>query len=292
MKFRNLAQAGVILASRGARLRAKTRSNGRSHDYSSKQAERRPSRTAAQAVLGGEDGSLTDEALLELLLSYAIVRRDVQPLAKSLLAKFGSLDAVLAAEPAALRKISGVKDTTVALLKLAQHFRNSPREDTSKQLPYQKVTPPSPPATKADEIATEKHERAGAISENAGQRRTVGERKLQVSNGYLLETAQLARLLGFIESQPEARKISSAELIEGSGLSARQVESLVSIGSALGLITPRTQLLTPFGELVVRHDVFLDAVTTLEFCHFLAAGMPAISSGLKCSTTCSPPSAR
>jgi hypothetical protein len=39
----------------------------------------------------------------------------------------------------------------------------------------------------------------------------------------------------------------------------------------LGLITPRTQLLTPFGELVVRHDVFLDAVTTLEFCHFLAA---------------------
>ena len=225
-----------------------------------------------QRFLEAQDGSLTDEGVLELLLSYAIVRRDVQPLAKSLLAKFGCLDAVLAAEPAALRKISGIKDTTVALLKLAQHFRNSPREETSKQLPSEKVTTSSPPAApEVGEIAREKQERVGAISENAGERRTVGERKLQVSNGYLLETAQLARLLGFIESKPEARKISSAELIEGSGLSARQVESLVSIGSALGLITPRSQLLTSFGELVVRHDIFLDAVTTLEFCHFLAA---------------------
>jgi hypothetical protein len=44
------------------------------------------------------------------------------------------------------------------------------------------------------------------------------------------------------------------------------------MSSALGLITPRTQLLTPFGRLVTRHDLFLDAPTTLEFCHFLAAG--------------------
>lgn len=226
-----------------------------------------------QRFLQGQDGSLTDEGLLELLLSYAIVRRDVQPLAKSLLAKFGSLDAVLAAEAAALGKISGIKDTTVALLKLAQHLRNSTSDEPSKQLRSSTVTPPYPPAAaNADDLAPETPPRVDATAQTATERRTVGERKLQVSNGYLLEAAQLARLLGFIEGKRDARKISSAELVEGSGLSARQVESLVSIGSALGLITPRTQLLTPFGKLVVRHDVFLDAITTLEFCHFLAAG--------------------
>ena len=102
--------------------------------------------------------------------------------------------------------------------------------------------------------------------------RANAERKLQVSNGYSLDAAQLARLLSFIQSRADARKITSAELIEGSGLSARQVENLVSMGTALGLVTPRTQLLAPFGKLVAKHDLFLDSITTLEFCHFLAAG--------------------
>ena len=44
----------------------------------------------------GKD-SLSEESLLELLLTYAIPRKDVQPLAKSLLAEFGTLMAVLQA---------------------------------------------------------------------------------------------------------------------------------------------------------------------------------------------------
>jgi DNA repair protein RadC len=159
MKFRNF-QAG---SSRKPRREAPSKDevNGSLTTPASRAGHRERLR---QRFLEAQDGSLTDEALLELLLSYAIVRRDVQPLAKSLLAKFGSLDAVLVAEPAALHKISAIKDTTVELLKLAQHFRNSPHEDTSKQLPSQKVTPPSPRAAKADEIAREKHARAGAMS--------------------------------------------------------------------------------------------------------------------------------
>ena len=226
-----------------------------------------------QRFLGSEAGAHADEALLELLLSYAIVRRDVQPLAKSLLAKFGNLEAVLAADPATLRKTSGVKDATVALLKLAQHLCQTTRSDAPKQLAEPKATPPTaPPATETNAVAPEVQNVPAVAEDPAAEPRTVGERKLQVSNGYLLDAPQLARLLSFIESKPDARRITGAELIEGSGLSKRQVENLVSMGSALGLITPRTQLLTPFGRLVAKNDLFLDSAVTLEFCHFLAAG--------------------
>lgn len=221
-----------------------------------------------QRFLSGEASALSDEGLLELLLSYAIARQDVQPLAKSLLARFGSLNAVLAAEAAELQKVTGVKDATVALLKLAHHLR----QPTSGAIGAEKPAPqPKPPEVKLDApAATDKA--LATVAEAPAKTRAVVERKLQVSNGYLLEAAQLARLLTYIQSQPNARKITGAQLIEGSGLSKRQVENLVSMGTALGFIAPRIQLLTPFGKLVAQHDIFLDSATTLEYCHFLAAG--------------------
>jgi len=50
--------------------------------------------------------ALADYELLELLLFYSIPRRDVKPLAKQLIEKFGSFAAVLAAEPARLAEVS------------------------------------------------------------------------------------------------------------------------------------------------------------------------------------------
>jgi hypothetical protein len=221
-----------------------------------------------------EPEALTDEALLELLLSYSIPRRDVQPLAKHLLAHFGSLNAVLAAKPTELRKVRGIKDTSIALVKLVQHLRQlsfvqeieEPARGTDDRpavSPTIDTEAPTPDETVMDRVATAE-----------GKRRTVSDRKLQVSNGYLLETTQLARILAFVDSKTGARKITAAELVEGTGLSARQVENLVSMGSALGLIVPRTQLLTEFGHLVKNYDPYLGATHTLEFCHFLAAGQP------------------
>jgi DNA repair protein RadC len=55
--------------------------------------------------LAGDESALSDEALLELLLSYAIPRRDVRPLAQALVAHFGSIASVLAADPADLKRI-------------------------------------------------------------------------------------------------------------------------------------------------------------------------------------------
>lgn len=223
-----------------------------------------------ERFLAEEAGARTEDALLELLLSYAIPQRDVQPLAKSLLARFGSLDAVLAADASALSQVNGIKDTSVTLLKLAHHLRATGHGCAAEESSPLKPSPVPDPAvpTSVDPPPPS----APANPDTASVTRGATERKLQVSNGYNLDAAQLARLLHFIQDNPQARKITGAQLIEGSGLSKRQVENLVSIGTALGLITPRTQLLTPFGQLVVRHDIFLDHITTLEFCHFLAAG--------------------
>jgi len=59
-----------------------------------------------------------DHEVLELLLSYAIPRRDVKPLAKDLLSRFGSLAAVLDAPPAVLRNVPGIGPNAAALLSI------------------------------------------------------------------------------------------------------------------------------------------------------------------------------
>lgn len=63
----------------------------------------------------GLDG-FHDHEVLELLLSYAIPRRDLKPLAKELLAHFGSLAAVLDAPLPVLREREGIGPHAAALL--------------------------------------------------------------------------------------------------------------------------------------------------------------------------------
>jgi len=65
-------------------------------------------------------GALHDYEVLELLLSFAIPRKDVKPLAKLLLKQFGSLKGVLDAEPAELEKIPGIGTHTAILIKLTK----------------------------------------------------------------------------------------------------------------------------------------------------------------------------
>lgn len=60
---------------------------------------------------------LTDSEFLELLLFYAIPRRNTNDIAHALLAKYGSLRAVLSADDADLKKITGVGDSALAFLK-------------------------------------------------------------------------------------------------------------------------------------------------------------------------------
>ena len=64
--------------------------------------------------------ALADYELLELLLFRAIPRRDVKPLAKTLLAEFGDFNRVISAPVARLCRIEGVGEAVVQELKIVE----------------------------------------------------------------------------------------------------------------------------------------------------------------------------
>jgi DNA repair protein RadC len=65
-------------------------------------------------------GALSDYELLELLLFRVLPRRDVKPLAKSLLEKFGSFAEVIAAPEARLAEVKGLGEACITELKIVQ----------------------------------------------------------------------------------------------------------------------------------------------------------------------------
>ena len=69
-------------------------------------------------LLGGGDAALADHEVVEYLLMLAIPRKDVKPLAKSLLARFGGLAGVFNADSAALAQHPGMGETSAAALKI------------------------------------------------------------------------------------------------------------------------------------------------------------------------------
>lgn len=62
--------------------------------------------------------AVSDYELLELILFRAITRADVKPLAKTLIATFGSFAEVLAAPEARLQDVDGVGEAVIAELKI------------------------------------------------------------------------------------------------------------------------------------------------------------------------------
>ena len=67
--------------------------------------------------LAGDDGALPDYELLELLLFFAVRRADTKPLAKQLLARFGSLAGVVNASTEQLGEFEGMNHYIITLFK-------------------------------------------------------------------------------------------------------------------------------------------------------------------------------
>ena len=70
---------------------------------------------------GGLEHFAEHEAL-ELLLFYAIPRRDTNPIAHALMDRYGSLSAVLSAPVEDLQKVEGIGESAAILLKLVPHI--------------------------------------------------------------------------------------------------------------------------------------------------------------------------
>ena len=76
-------------------------------------------RLREKLISAGSD-ALHDYELLELYLFRSIPRRDVKPIAKNLIAKFGDLGGVAAAPLEQLTQIKGISEKTASELKLIQ----------------------------------------------------------------------------------------------------------------------------------------------------------------------------
>jgi DNA repair protein RadC len=64
--------------------------------------------------------ALADHELLEAVLFLAILRRDTKPVARALIARFGSFAAVIAAPPAELATVQDVGPSAIAAIKTVQ----------------------------------------------------------------------------------------------------------------------------------------------------------------------------
>jgi DNA repair protein RadC len=69
---------------------------------------------------GAGSDAVTDYELLELVLFRALPRRDLKPLCKDLIAKFGSFAEVLAAPPQRLAETKGLGEAAITDLKIVQ----------------------------------------------------------------------------------------------------------------------------------------------------------------------------
>lgn len=82
-------------------------------------------RLRARFLTAGRDG-LADYEILELVLFRAIPRRDVKPLAKRLIQRFGSFAEAISAPTERLREVDGLGDAAIVELKVveaaAQHL--------------------------------------------------------------------------------------------------------------------------------------------------------------------------
>ncbi len=77
-----------------------------------------------ERLLAGGGDALPDYELLEMVLLGAHARHDMKPLAKTLIAKFGSFTDVIAAPAARLKEVKGVGDAVVAALKVVHAAAN------------------------------------------------------------------------------------------------------------------------------------------------------------------------
>ena len=67
-----------------------------------------------------DSDAVTDYELLELVLFRAMPRRDIKPLAKSLIGKFGSFAETIAASPQRLAEVAGLGDAAITELKVVE----------------------------------------------------------------------------------------------------------------------------------------------------------------------------
>lgn len=88
-----------------------------------------------ERFLAAKRGTTPLYELLELLLFSAHARRDVKPLAKLLLTRFGDVATLLAATDAQWREVEGVNDAVVVLLRVVRELSEEAARASVRDMP-------------------------------------------------------------------------------------------------------------------------------------------------------------
>jgi DNA repair protein RadC len=100
-----------------------------------------PTEQLREDFVAGKPQAMTDDALLQLLVAFAVHHGDPVPATQALLDKFGGIDGVLAAPMSELVTIPGIKDYTATLFKLVEHLRVRPASPIRKAKQGKKTAP-------------------------------------------------------------------------------------------------------------------------------------------------------
>ena len=90
--------------------------------------------------LENDDRAHTEESILELLLTYAIPRKDVQPLARQLLSKFGDIKSVFQAKAENLCDVEGIGKQAAVLIRVINLITKRFLDDEIQTQASDKVT--------------------------------------------------------------------------------------------------------------------------------------------------------
>lgn len=163
-----------------------------------------------ERFLAQEESALTEEALLELLLTYAIPQRDVRPLAQSLLDTFGSLAAVFCANHEDLLRVKGIQTASAALLQLVHQLHNQVLRQTAGELGLLPRDDASVSSAGEQHIQTEFPALLGQAEASAPA--TMRERSGLFSKALLKEAIALLPTLPDTSSLPEIKRFLSQHL--------------------------------------------------------------------------------
>jgi len=98
--------------------------------------------------------------------------------------------------------------------------------------------------------------------------------KLQFTNGYRPRFDHISRILQFLLTQGDKKKISRQEIVSALGIPENQVENLTSMMTGFGLVRPRVTTLTSFGRAVIQSDPYFEKIETLWILHFVVSSNP------------------
>ena len=156
----------------------------------------------------GEESSRSEEALLELLLAYAIPQKDVRPLAKRLLSEYGSLPSLLETSIETLCQFDGVKENSAVLLKLIDWIRRH----YGPKRPGKETLKPPRQTTLFETISPELEQASSAVAEPRREKVVRRYGTEMFGKAVLKEAIQILPKLPDSESLDEIRSFLRAKL--------------------------------------------------------------------------------